>query len=328
MASQTDVARYAAEHSSTTELLSSGKLQFTKTGMEFAPTTPCKVLEAYAAGRSYKRVVELRASEGYEFAQHEPYIVKHKHRDDKHFLYCKLTDSTLPRRKEVVVGHVSGKRFQRQLKNAERTRAEAKRIEEKRKERQEKQRLAGRKKRDDRKGADEGGEENGEGAEAPDLLGGILSDDDDDMKDGEEDASAGEEDEEMGDDGKDALDERMDEDEKEDAVFWTRGRHVAPSADGDDDDDGDDEGKPPRGEKKTGVTTRKSKTRAKSSKKATPSPVVDMDQDGEEDQDPSSVKAAKGDTVAGKRPRTEKVPKKVRRPRQRRKASRAETPTR
>lgn len=327
--SQSDVARYAAEYSSTTKLLANGKLQFLQTGMEFAAATPRSVLEAYAGGRAYKRALELRASESYNFAQHEPYIVPHKHRDEKHFLFCKLTNSTLPRRKDIVIGHVNGKRFRRRLKEAGEKRAELERIEAKRKEKREKAKEAGKKKRVHAEGNDQNGTEGGEN-EAQDVLEGILSDDDDAMGDGEKEASA--EDEEMGDAGRDKIDEleKMDEEEGEENVFWTRGQQQRLLTDNKDQDDIDgDEG----GDKVKLVpqstpkvpATRKSARLAKSSKRVAPSPFIEMDQDGNVDNREKPAKSAEAESVAGKRTRPEKVPKKVRRPRQRRRASLAET---
>lgn len=330
MVSQSDVVRYATEHASTTKLLSNGKLQFVQTGMEFGATTPRSVLEAYAGGRAYKRALELRTSEDYNFAQHKPFIVPHKHRDEKHFLYCKLTNSTLPRRKDTIIGHVNGKRFQRRLKEAEENRAELARIEEKRKEKREKAKEAGRKKRAHAEGDDENDAEGGEETEEQDVLEGILSHDDA-MDDGENEASA--EDEVMGDAGRDKIEEleKLDDDEREENVFWTRGRQRRVSTDNNKDDidgDGDegtDEVRQAVQSTPKAAVNRKVNRRAKSSKRVAPSPVIEMVQDGNVNSKDKAAKSSVTDSVGGKRAHPGKIPKKVRRPRQRRRASVAET---
>ncbi|CDF34689.1 unnamed protein product [Chondrus crispus] len=326
MPSQSDVARYAAKHPSSTTLLPSGKLQFTKSGMEFAAMTSGKVLEAYANGLAYKRALQLKANEGYDFAQHEPYVVPHKHKDKNHFLFCKLTSSVLPRRKDVVIGHVNGKRFQRKFKEADRQREEAARIAAKRKEKKlARAKSMGKKEGENHNGGEgENGEEEAGDKEAPDLLDGILSDADEDMGDGDEDANNDGKEEDTGDEEMEEapkqtkLDERISEDEKDGAVFWTRGRRRARAAANRDaatrnaSENGMEEG----------ITIRKSRSKAKGGKRVVPSSEITMG--ANDDAAAASNGHQEGEVATKKRLRSEKAPKKARRPRQRRKSDRAE----
>lgn len=119
MVSQSDVARFALQNQAITKLLANGKLQFSRTGMEFPANAKYQVLEAYAGGRAYRRAIWALENKSYDFAQHEPYIVPHKYRKGDHFLFCKLTNSTIPRRKDSVEKHVAGKKFRKRLKAVE-----------------------------------------------------------------------------------------------------------------------------------------------------------------------------------------------------------------
>lgn len=316
MVSQSDVARYVSRNPSVAKLLENGKLQFTQTGQEFPPNTPKAVLEAYAAGRAYRRALAARENESYDFSQHEPHIVPHKHRNDNHFLYCTLTNVTLPKRKQVVENHVGGKRFLRQLKELERA-----------KERRKGSEIDGKVGEDAEEKAGEKDSGDLELEKEPDVLDGLLSD--------SEEADEGNE--EMDEDG-DAKDEnmqdadvphhvvqldKMDEEEEEKesgSVFWTRGR--ARVAESDDDDDDEDEWKTtpkkvPRAAKALGKN-RSIRKKAGTERASTgPSATDKVTRDGAT-QSKSQEADANGSGTKRGRPE-KKVGKKTRRPRQRRK---------
>lgn len=107
----TDVERYSEEHSEQVTLLENGKLRFDTTGMEFPSTASRSLLDSYAQGRAMRRA----ASKDYDFDAHKPFLVPHKDRSENHFLYCTLTEKTVPRIQHKVEQHTSGKRYQRLL---------------------------------------------------------------------------------------------------------------------------------------------------------------------------------------------------------------------
>lgn len=335
MVSQSDIVRYAAENPNLTKLLNNGKLQFTLTGMEFAPNTKRETLEAYAGGRAYRKAIWARENEGYDFVQHEPYIVPHMFRDENHFLFCKLTNSTLPRRKECIQKHVAGKRYQRRLREAEDARAENERRETKRLENALRARETKQKEETDHMTVD-GFTENKDGAkgqrgeeENQDVLDGILSDSDDAM---EMEASDTIHDHDM--DMEDTKEltkretvENLFHQEDEGSVFWTRGRRGAPAnydyeIDSNDDDDDDDEWKKAP-QKSRGKSGRGAK-RAQKGENCLPSALVGVERTSGEG--PSlRVEQAGVTMVTGKRPRSGRPVKKVRRSRRRRKTATADT---
>lgn len=238
--SQSDVKKYASEHPETTKLLDSGKLQFTQTGMEFPSTATNATLVAYATGRAYRRALWARENEAYDFTQHEPWIVGHKHRDEKHFLYCTLTNKTLPRRKDCVEGHVNGKKFKRRQKEVveakERKKEQEQRRREKIKRGKQRQREE-QKEEEDKKDTEQEMGENEQGGE--DVLAGIL-DSDQEMEENE--SGSGDEDDQTV-QKRNVIRMKQDKARKQDAtedegnVFWTRGRGSKKSSEYDSDDD-------------------------------------------------------------------------------------------
>lgn len=83
----------------------------------FPPRPHPTVLNAYLSGRSYRRALANLENDAYDFSAHQPYIVPHQHRDEKHFLYCTFTKATLPRQTHTVQNHVPSKRFVSKKKN-------------------------------------------------------------------------------------------------------------------------------------------------------------------------------------------------------------------
>lgn len=128
MLQKSAVAQYAAANPDTTELLSSGRLRFTETGMEFSATATTEQLKAYHKGRAYQRAVRRAADAKFDFDALRPYIVPHRERDDRHFLYCTLTRHTLPRNAATVQGHMAGRQYKARL--AEAQKEELRRLEE------------------------------------------------------------------------------------------------------------------------------------------------------------------------------------------------------
>lgn len=111
MGAKSDVVLFAESHKDDTELLESGKLRFRLTGMEFSATTPHKVLDAYARGRAIKRA----KNQEHDYSCYLPHIIGHKFKNPSYFLYCKLTNTTLPKIPDKVQGHVNGKRYRARL---------------------------------------------------------------------------------------------------------------------------------------------------------------------------------------------------------------------
>jgi hypothetical protein len=106
--SDPSISAWVDEHSDA-ELLPSGKVRCTVTQHELPANI--ELLRAHWAGKKY---VLRKAQSKYDFTRHEPWIVPHK--QDPHLLYCTLTKQPLSRQPKTVQGHISGKRFQRLLK--------------------------------------------------------------------------------------------------------------------------------------------------------------------------------------------------------------------
>lgn len=332
MGLQSDVVLYATENPNTTELLDNGKLRFSLSGMEFAPNTKRELLEVYARGRAYRRALWTRENEDYDFAQHEPYIVPHTVRDENHFLFCRLTNSTLPRRKECVEKHIAGRRFRRRFKEAENARAEREGLRARRREKAQVKRGAGSANETDH-GRDNGSKEidtgaNGQGnnREEGDLSNRNLSDSDIDMdaesSDGDDELNSVKGDEKM------VMQLEavtgMDQQEDDGSVFWTRGRErfaVVDRHENDDDIEYDDEWE--RVPQKVGRRRNGGPKRVLQGMKQI--------RVSSELNEPSghrvspTAKETKFKGMRGKRTRSGKPVKKVRRPRQRRNLGTAST---
>lgn len=126
MSEKSDVILFAESHTDDTELLENGKLRFCLTGMEFSPTTPRSLLEAHANGRAMKRA----KNQDHDYSCYLPHIVAHKLKDPSYFLYCRLTNTTIPKIPEKIRGHVNGRRYRAKLADWH---AREKRREERRK---------------------------------------------------------------------------------------------------------------------------------------------------------------------------------------------------
>lgn len=229
-------AKYAEKHPDTATVLPNGKLQFIATGMDFPATVTNEVIQAYVNGKAYRRACARKKNQDYDFTQHLPYIVPHKHKDEKHFLYCTLTNVTLPRDFKVVETHVNAKKFKRMLEEARLAKEQKKTSADKRKKRKQEKSADGNNEnmKDVEEGKDaEEKEDDGDENEQGDVLDGILSDDSED-----ENAESGEDNE--GDTNEKVVEMRIEEDEEmEDTdVFWTRGNQSSHAAeDGDTDDE-------------------------------------------------------------------------------------------
>lgn len=111
MEEKSDVILFAERNANDTELLENGKLRFRLTGMEFSPTTPHALLQAHANGRAMKRA----KNQDHDYSVYLPHVVPHKAKDSSFFLYCKLTNTTIPKIPGKVQNHVNGKRFRAKL---------------------------------------------------------------------------------------------------------------------------------------------------------------------------------------------------------------------
>lgn len=198
MVAKTNVALYAGKHADKVTILENGKLRFTLTGMDFPENTSTEVLEAYAKGQTMRRAINQEKNKSYNFEANEPYVVPHRVRDKNHFLFCKLTKSTVARISYKVDQHVGGKRYQKLLKAQKKLEAERARLAGIRKAKADMRRLA----RGEQAGADSAKEAKGEKGEEEDadeegdVLDGILSEseDDDEMGEAEGDTADGPED--------------------------------------------------------------------------------------------------------------------------------------
>lgn len=245
------------------EMTEEGKYRFVVTGMEFPTTASLETLKAHYNGRAMKRARVQRANEQYDLTQHLPHIVPHKFMNAEKFLFCYLTNKTLPRNSAVVKRHVNGKRFKLRLKESMERKAELDRVKEKRKAKAEKARLARKGKSaangenamdvERAKGA-EGGKnaaaENGVAGEGEalmeDTLAAALADSDGASGEASEGSDADE-----GEGGEKVGGDEMEEDgDESDEKFWTRGpgggkkvKKSAKKAGGEDDgaSDGSDE---------------------------------------------------------------------------------------
>lgn len=208
MAHQSEAAAYAAKHKQATTLLDNGKLRFERTGMEFPASVTTATLEGYVKG-SFRRTIDKKKNDEYDFSAHEPHIVPHAARDARHFLFCKLTKKTLPRNCDDIDRHVKGRRFQFHVKEAE-EKAQI-RQEQQRKSRERRAKYAATPKDGAPKdGAHQGKKDEDKVMEEQDVLQGILSDEEPDV----DNSGSPEEDEPM-----------MDEDEgpkKKEAMVMSR----------------------------------------------------------------------------------------------------------
>ncbi|CAN8063080.1 unnamed protein product [Agarophyton chilense] len=299
MMPKSDVVRYAGQHPSTTTLLPSGKLRFTQTGMEFPAHADTKTLKVYARGRAYRRALVKKMNEGYDFEQHLPYIVPHKYRDKKHFLYCTLTNKTLPRQKDVVLNHTNGRRFKRRYEEAEKERKKT----ETRIEKQEKKAVAMMKSTDpllggkQAEGRDDDIMRNGH---VQDVLAGLLS----------SDSESEQEDVEMG-DAENAESKTADVSEEEQDGFQKvdqrNGENLEPMADNSSQ------------EELQRHDTRSHKTHGKRSPSGVQRTLIRAATGTSSERTPSSVKARAFASKKRRRPKTP-IPKKMRQARQKRKA--------
>ena len=124
---------FLSEHgASIAERLESGKIRFVESGMEFPECVSRALLDVYLKGRSLRRARVALANKDFDFEGLRPHIVPSKTKGEKHFLFCHLTRSTLPRDANVVKKHVSGRRFQRRKQESEERFKERQRITEKR----------------------------------------------------------------------------------------------------------------------------------------------------------------------------------------------------
>eukprot|EP00177_Eucheuma_denticulatum_P003646 GFKZ01006607.1.p1 GENE.GFKZ01006607.1~~GFKZ01006607.1.p1 ORF type:complete len:308 (-),score=62.22 GFKZ01006607.1:804-1727(-) len=306
MVTQSDVARFASENQAITKLLENGKLQFSKTGMEFPANAKYQVLKAYGSGRAYRRAIWARENASYDFAQHEPHIVPHKFRNGDHFLFCTLTKSTIPRRKESVEKHIAGKKFRKRLKeaeNAQRGRKPRKSIENQVSEGPPEAQEAGKAKGTESKGLSVRGADVNEERFAMDEEFESMS------VDNELSESSGRQDERKAAEEKDK--------EEGDSVFWTRGpeRNRTGALDDGHVEDGS--------ERKTQNKQRiANKPRDKFGGQRQSTPKQDNDQGKARLPGGSGTEGSA--SPSGKRRRSSKPVKKVRRPRQRRKSNPAQ----
>lgn len=108
--------------------------------MEFPASAPPSLLQSYLIGKSVRRALVDKRNGEYDFAVHVPHIVPHGTRDKGNFLWCNITERTLPRDADVVRKHVGGRRFLAGMKKVEEREVEKERIRASRKVKDEKRR--------------------------------------------------------------------------------------------------------------------------------------------------------------------------------------------
>lgn len=211
-------AKFARNHPDACEMTAAGKVRFTLTGMEFPPSATSELLQNYLSGKAMRRAAVAKRNQEYDFSAHAPFVVPHKVRDKGKFMWCVLTERTLPRDGDVLKAHVSGRRFKAALRKVQAAEAEEERIKARRIEK-----TARRKAWDaaERKGK-RGGDGGKEGADAGEGVNG-GGDVDDEAMDSAKDVSAdGSDDDAAAEDGGEAV--GGDGEEAEEDAFWTRGR--------------------------------------------------------------------------------------------------------
>lgn len=68
--------------------------------------------QQYLKSKSYRKGVEGQ----FELKDYEEYLVTHK--DNPHFLFCRLTGVKLPKKKTAIDNHVHSKRFKNRLQES------------------------------------------------------------------------------------------------------------------------------------------------------------------------------------------------------------------
>lgn len=129
-AASSEATAFAAAHPDACELTDAGKVRFTLTGMEFPPSATSVLLQSYLHGKAVRRTLVQQRNAAYDFDAHLPHIAPHAQRNKAHFLWCRLTDRTLPRDCDVVRAHVEGRRFKAAVKKVEEKEKEMERIRE------------------------------------------------------------------------------------------------------------------------------------------------------------------------------------------------------
>lgn len=87
------------------EFIENGKVRCTLTQHEFLPIL--ENYQNYISSKSYKKGLESE----FDISEYEDYLVPHK--ISQHFLFCKLTESKLPKKKTAILKHVNSKRFKK-----------------------------------------------------------------------------------------------------------------------------------------------------------------------------------------------------------------------
>lgn len=90
----------------------SGKVVAKSTGHEMPPRL--SEVKGYLEGKKYKKMREMYA---HDYTKYEPFIVKHT--KNEKFLFCQLTQTTLPMDPEKVRKHTESKRYKELAKEHE-----------------------------------------------------------------------------------------------------------------------------------------------------------------------------------------------------------------
>ncbi|EAR88431.1 surfeit locus protein (macronuclear) [Tetrahymena thermophila SB210] len=90
------------------EILENGKIRCKLTNHEMNPDV--SKYNEYIKSKGYQKAIE----KDFDFDQYKPHIVPFKGAEE-HFLWCHLTQTKVPRMKNVILRHVEGKKYQRLL---------------------------------------------------------------------------------------------------------------------------------------------------------------------------------------------------------------------
>jgi hypothetical protein len=128
-------ARFVEMHADDVEATPGGKIRFALTGMEFpAAAADTTLVSQYLAGPALRRAKIQRENLSFDFDALRPNIVPHKAKNPASFLWCRLTEKTLPRNVTVVRNHISGRKYvaalaRQKVAEDERVRISARRAE-------------------------------------------------------------------------------------------------------------------------------------------------------------------------------------------------------
>jgi Surfeit locus protein 2 (SURF2) len=231
-------ARFVKKYPKEVEATTAGKIRFVLTGMEFpASAADTTMLAQYLAGPAMRRAKLQKENDAFDFDALLPNIIPHKTKKPKDFLWCSLTEKTLPRSATVVQNHINGRKYTASLARRKAAEDERARLAERRAEKAA-AKAAGakafRERKDAKHAARIAAKRGAEGDDADEKEGDsddeeympVVDSDDEEVSDADDDAMDEDDD---NDSNRDADERGVPVDDEPDA-FWTRGRVPAAAA--------------------------------------------------------------------------------------------------